>query len=232
MVSLHRRASSLSGKIRQRVVTAALPLYFRTEVHREDLVRIGSDYGGWWVPRDLLGSESICYLGGVGSDISFDLGIIEAFGCKVWAMDPTPKTVRWIASLNGLPPQFTFLPVGLSGEAGELRFYLPENPDHISASAKNIQRTKDYFVAPVQTIGQTMEQLGHDHLDLLKLDIEGSEHDTIRQMLADGIRPTVLCVEYDQPEPLSWARDTTKKLRENGYRLVKLESLNLTFVMG
>ena len=30
---------------------------------------------------------------------------------------------------------------GVSGEPGELRFYAPENPDHVSHSVKNLQRT-------------------------------------------------------------------------------------------
>lgn len=221
----------IAAKVRHRVVVSMLPVWFRVDAPRSDLVRIGSDYGGWWVPENLLGPGSICYLAGVGQDISFDLGVIERFGCDVWAIDPTPKAVDWIATRDDLPPQFTMVPVGLSGERGELKFYLPEHPEHVSASVKNLQKTSDFFTAPVQTIAQTMEQLGHDHVDLVKLDIEGAEHDTIRQMLADGIHPMVLCVEYDQPEPFSWARETTKMLRKHhGYRLAKLDDLNLTFV--
>lgn len=221
---------SLATRLRNRVVaTAMFPLLFREEVQRPDMIRLGTEYGGWWVPHDLLGPDSICYLGGVGGDISFDLALIQAFDCRVWAIDPTPKTVEWIATQD-LPGQFTFLPVGLSGERGVLKFYQPEHPDHVSASVKNIQRTTDYFTAPVQTIAQTAAELGHDHVDLVKLDIEGAEHDTIRQMLDDGIHPSVLCVEYDQPEPLAWARATTRLLREHDYELVKLDHLNLTFV--
>ena len=218
----------IATRLRNRAVMAAFPLMFRAEP-RPDLVRLGTEYGGWWVPRDLLGPDSICYLGGVGQDISFDLAMIETFGCRVWAIDPTPRTIEWIAGQD-LPEHFTFLPIGLSGERGELKFYEPAHPGHISASVKNIQKTTDYFTAPVQTIAQVMSDLGHDHVDLVKLDIEGAEHDTIRQMIADGILPTVLCVEYDQPEPLAWARATTKLLREHGYQLVKVDQLNLTFV--
>ena len=47
---------------------------------RNDLKHIGTEYGGWIVPVNLLGSRSICYCIGCGEDISFDLGLIEAFG--------------------------------------------------------------------------------------------------------------------------------------------------------
>lgn len=215
--------------IRTKMVRRAMPILFRAETSRSDLVRIGSAYGGWWIPADLINSESICYAGGVGTDISFDLGLINKFGCRVWGIDPTPRTIQWIDEQE-LDDRFQLLPVGLGGEAGHLKFYEPEDPDHISHSVKNLQRTTEYFTAQVQTIADTMKQLGHGRVDLLKLDIEGAEHDAIRRMLEDRIYPSVLCVEYDQPEPLSWARATTKALRQHGYLLAKIEGLNLTFV--
>ncbi len=221
---------SLLARIHRRAVYSGFPLIFRPDVHRADLVRLGTDYGGWWVPRDLIDGSSVCYLGGVGTDISFDLALIDVFGCQVWGIDPTPVSIGWLAEQE-LPEEYHFLAVGLSGEAGTLKFFLPKNPGDVSASSKNIQRTQEYFEAPVQTIAQTMEQLGHSRLDLVKLDIEGAEHDTIRQMLADGIRPRVVCVEYDHPEPIHWSIRTTRLLRRHGYRLARIEYLNLTFVL-
>ena len=36
--------------------------------------KLGTDYGGWYVPTNLnLDEKSIVYSGGVGEDISFDL---------------------------------------------------------------------------------------------------------------------------------------------------------------
>ena len=59
--------------------------------HINGLINIGSDYGGWITPMHLLNSTSICYCAGVGEDITFDLGLIERFGCHVFAFDPTPR---------------------------------------------------------------------------------------------------------------------------------------------
>jgi FkbM family methyltransferase len=196
---------------------------------RADLLRLGSAYGGWWVPETLITEDWICYLAGVGTDISFDLALVERFGCRVWGIDPTPRTAAWVAERD-IDQRWTFVPIGVAGEATELRFYAPQNPDHVSHSMKNLQNTDRFFTAEVVTIAALMNRLGHNRIDLLKLDIEGAEHDTIRTMLADGIFPRVLCVEYDQPEPLSWARDTTAALGRSGYDLVKIEEFDLTFV--
>jgi FkbM family methyltransferase len=209
----------------------AFPLLFRRDEYRKDMVRLGSAWGGWWVPGSLIRGDSICYLGGVGGDVSFDLALIDRYGCEVWAFDPTPRVIKWYEETKAdYPDGLHFVPCGFSDKRDELKFYLPENPQHVSSSVKNLQGTGDFFSAPVQSIKDTMSELGHDRLDLLKLDIEGAEHDTIRQMLDDEILPTIICVEYDQPEPLAWARQTTRRLRTEGYKLVHMEEFNLTFV--
>ena len=194
-----------------------------------ELERLGTKYGGWWIPPSLIDSSSICYLAGVGTDISFDKALVERFGCSAWGIDPTPRAILWMSE-QVLPISYTFVPLGLAGETGELRFYSPRNSEHVSHSTKNLQRTKGFFTAEVTTVNELMQRLGHAHLDLLKLDIEGAEHDTIRTMLSNGVYPQVLCVEFDQPEPLKWARQTTSALRKKGYDLVKVDGFNLTFV--
>jgi len=42
-----------------------------------------------------------------------------------------------------------------------------------------------------------MKQYGHTHIDLLKLDIEGAEIETVNQMLDDKIYPTYILIEFD-----------------------------------
>jgi hypothetical protein len=75
-----------------------------------------------------------------------------------------------------------------------------------------------------------MRELGHDFLDLLKLDIEGAEHLVIDSILAEDLRIRILCVEFDQPIPIRRFLVTLKKLRSAGYRLVCVDRLNYTFV--
>ena len=217
--------SRLSGRIRNRAVRGAFQVLFRP-VRDQGLARLGTDYGGWWIPTGAINSDSICYLAGVGTDISFDTALIERFGCRAWGIDPTPKSIEWIANQE-LDPRYTFVPIGLSDRAGSVRFYKPKNAKHVSHSMKNLQQTSAYITAEVVSVGNLMELLGHDRIDLLKLDIEGAEHDTIRSMLSDGIRPKVLCVEFDQPEPMLWARSTLAALRDARYDVLKVEGLNV-----
>ncbi len=194
------------------------------------LEKIGSDYGGWIVPTALIRSDWICYSGGVGEDITFDLGLIERFGCSVFAFDPTPRAIAFVGATAADEPRFHFLPVGLWSEEAALRFYAPRDRSHVSYSVVNLQGTDEYFEAPCRSLRSLMAELGHGSIDLLKIDIEGAEHRVIRSMLSAGLRPTVLCTEIDQPvNPLRfWT--TVRRVLFAGYTLVAVDGWNFTFV--
>lgn len=219
---------SLAQKARIRGLSRTFPAIFRRDVDTR-VVRLGSEYGGWWIPPDMLGPDSICYLAGVGTDITFDLALMRRFGCGAWGIDPTPKTIDWI-KMQGLPERYTFLPVGLAGEQRKLRFYAPDNPDHVSHSVINLQRTNTYIEATCTTVAALMDQLGHERVDLLKMDIEGAQHMVIDSLIRDQVFPRVICVEFDQPEPLADTRRSLGKLRGVGYDLAKVEGFNMTLV--
>lgn len=196
------------------------------------LGKIGSDYGGWFLPLDLVRADWICYAGGVGEDITFDLGVIDRFGCQVFAFDPTPRAIAFVECHAKEVKNFHFMPVGLWSEDTTLRFYAPRDPAHVSHSVVNLQKTDAYFEAHCRSISSLMAELGHDRIDLLKVDIEGAEHEVIRSMLTDGIRPTVLCMEIDQPAPWRRIASTVRRIRKAGFRLVSVHGWNFTFVQA
>jgi FkbM family methyltransferase len=52
-----------------------------------------------------------------------------------------------------------------------------------------------YYMVEVDSIKNIMMELNHHHIDLLKLDIEGSEIKVLEQMINDNIFPKYLCIE-------------------------------------
>ncbi|MCB1224376.1 MAG: FkbM family methyltransferase [Verrucomicrobiales bacterium] len=169
------------------------------EVHptcRAPLERIGSDYGGWAFCPELLSESSVVYCGGIGDDISFDLGLIQRFGCQVWAFDPTPRSGAWL-SAQQLPAAFHFVPKGLAGAEGTLTVFPLENPgsmNHTSVSQAGV--ASHGVVVECVTIPGAMRKHCHAGIDLLKLDIEGSEYEVIPDLLAQGVIPPQLLVEF------------------------------------
>jgi FkbM family methyltransferase len=220
--------SSKFVEFRTRAMVGVMKRIFSVEAAPE-MVRIGSSYGGWWIPSGHLNQESICYCAGAGEDITFDLGLIRRYGCHVWTIDPTPRAAAHV-TLQDPPPRLHFVPLGLAYSSGSYKFFAPANPEHVSHSIKNLQRTNDYFTAQCVTVKELQQRLGHDHVDLVKLDIEGAEHDVVGRMISDEVRPPILCLEFDQPCPIRQVRSTLRKMQAVGYRIAKIEGLNMTLV--
>lgn len=216
-------------RARHHALRALSRVVFRQE-SRPDLRKLGSSYGGWIVPLSLLSPDSVCYLAGVGEDITFDLALIDHVGCHVWALDPTPRASLHVEEHARGVDRFHFDPVGLWSEPATLRFYAPQDPMHVSHSVVNLQRTDTYFEAPCLPLAELMEKNGHDEVDLLKLDIEGAEHAVIEQLLRVRLRPRILAVEFDQPTSWLKIRRTIRALHEDGYRLAAIDVWNYTFV--
>lgn len=216
--------------LRSRALSSVLKGLFCKPPNNLRLERIGSDYGGWTIPVDLICPDWICYCGGAGEDITFDLGLSERFGCHIYSFDPTPRAVSYVQRVAGDQPRYHFYPLGLWSGDTTLRFYAPRDSHHVSHSAVNLQKTSTYFEAPARRISTLMRELNHDRIDLLKLDIEGAEYGVLESLIEDDIVVKVLLVEFDQPLP---ARITVRMLRrliQLGYHPAHVHGWNYTFL--
>jgi FkbM family methyltransferase len=214
---IRRLSHAITQRVQARRLRKSLPV-----APREDLVRIGSAYGGWAIPADTLSSDSVCYLAGLGEDASFDLGLIARVGCTVHVFDPVPEAARYAETISANEPRFDFRPIGLWSSDGALRFYDNAAPGFVSRSATNMHATSTYAEAQVRTIGSLMEEWGHRRIDLLKLSVEGSEYEILGNILAERIPIGVLCVEFAQPSPLAPILKQVKALEASGYELIDL----------
>jgi len=182
----------------------------------------GTSYGGFYIIPALLNERSVIYSFGTGRDISFDLACIRRHGSEVHAFDPTPMSIEWIQSRK-LPEKFHFHPYGLSASgSGQAEFYLPANPRGISGSMvkhKEVDAEKSVSVM-MKTFDDITRELNHTHIDVLKMDIEGSEYDVIDTIIKSPVTVDQILIEFhdrnfDQSEPKS--REAVRKLSESGY---------------
>jgi FkbM family methyltransferase len=217
--SLNLLARRANRAVAQRLKTQRLgrALQVRT---RGEMVNIGTRYGGWSIPADRMGAESVCYLAGLGEDASFDLGVIERFGCDVHTFDPVPEAARYAATVSAREPRFHFHPCGLWSSDGALRFYANTEPGFVSRSATNMHGTGDYTEAQVRSVDSLMAELGHARVDLLKLSVEGSEYEIVDDLLAKSLPVRAVCVEFSQPAPVQPVLERVAAMQRGGYALV------------
>ena len=202
---------------------------------RPDLLTLGEPVGGcgWTVCSSLLGPRSIVYSGGVGNDISFERALVKQFGCEVVLCDPSPTGAQTMQRPENMLPEFHFLPLGLTDYRGSLRLARPlkDGGDWWLSSDKSQEGSLEL---PCTDLGSLMAERGHAHIDLLKLDIEGSEYAVIEHLLAHRIPVRQLCVEYHHGILPGITRGKSirsiLKLLAHGYNLVEQNIANHTFV--
>jgi FkbM family methyltransferase len=199
--------------------------YFKSQpkfkiTHKAKIERHGSVYGGWDIISNSVQKESIVYSVGIGQDISFDLSLMSKYNCTIYGFDPTPRVVEWLAQQQ-ISTSFRFYPIGLSDIDGQLTFYSPENEQHIShkAFAENSSKA---VVVECQKLSSLMKKFGHEHIDLLKIDIEGFEYPVIDNILEEKIPIKQLLIEFHHFFPEignQKTEDAIAKLESYGYRL-------------
>jgi FkbM family methyltransferase len=191
---------------------------------------LGTTYGGRYLSSDKLGDDAIVYSCGVGDDVSFDLAVIESFGCVVHAFDPTPAGQPFGEEMSVAHERFLFHPWGFWDRDGTIEFFEPADPNiDESYSAVNLGATDRSVPCEVRRVGATMRQLGHDHIDLLKIDIEGAEFAVLNDVLWECLDVRQICVEFDQPVPLGKVRAMTDKLRSRSFQLLARRGWDYTF---
>ena len=221
---------------------------------------LGTNYGGWSIPKDAkLDSNSIIYSGGVGEDMSFDLKLEDKYNCKIFLIDPTQRAIKhyeevkqfydikinnfseniqpdYLYNIIDLEPDFdnfTYINKGLYKEKTTLKFYKQNNPNYVSQSLVKNMFSNEYDEVEVDSIKNIMNKYNHSKIDLLKLDIEGSEIDVLNQMLDDQIYPTYLCIEFDlllkNKDPNQSTEKLVKRLQEFNYNILENKNLNITF---
>ena len=191
----------------------------------------GGDHG-WVVDESLLNKESVIYSVGVGSNIDFDLELINSFGATVHAFDPTPRSIEWVKSQK-LPKHFIFHPFGLSAENGHMDFFPPSKAS--STHFSPIDRygdTNNVVRAPVKDIDTIASELNHKEVDLLKMDIEGAEYEVIEALPKNRVAINQILIEFHHMYkgiPISKTVDAISTLSNLGFELFNISQRTYEF---
>ena len=193
-----------------------------------ETARYGTGGGAWTACPEGLDRNSVIYSFGIGRDLSFDRALIDRHAVTVHAFDPTPTSVQWARSQT-LPPALTIHEFGLAHYNGDLEFHAPRKAT--SAHFTPVQRYRtgsgDLIKAPVRRLRTIMRELGHERVDLLKMDIEGGEYDVIADIVNEGIPITQFLVEFHhnyETIPFQKTVDAVFALRRVGFKVFAISA--------
>ena len=176
---------------------------------------MGNNYGGFYIHPDGLNSNSIVFSFGVGEDISFDSALIKKYNLNVYAFDPTPKSIDFI--MKQMPiKNFSFYPFGISKESDKKTFYLPKDSNHISGSLHqtDIVDHNNSLNLDFKSLNDILKDIQIKHIDILKMDIEGSEYDVIDSILSLDIVIKQILIEF-HPQMFENGRKLTRNSFKN-----------------
>lgn len=259
MASGNALARKIVARARRAVYSPASWLRKRVRRPPQSVVRLGSHYGGWHVCDLPSLKEGFAILCGAGEDLTFDLALQSRYGCEIVIVDPTPRSIAHYNELRaavacGKPypvnqtddlydlagvdfSRIRFEAVAVWSENATLKFWAPANPDHVSYSAVNLQRTTESITVPAKSVQSLVRTASDKPLALLKLDIEGAETTVIDNLLDCGPLPHQLLVEFDEIQiptraGIASVKRTVERLLNGGYSLAHFDGVaNCAFVL-
>lgn len=189
--------------------------------------RFGSFYGGWVIaPMALPKHNPLIYSFGLGEDISFDLAMVTSCGATVHGFDPTPTISDWGAR-HDLPANFHFHAIGLAGRDGEVSFGAPTGHGRDDFTILR-GAAEDAVKFPVARLETLMQRLGHPHIDLVKMDVEGAEYEALTDILSTSIRPSQLLIEFHyfgMTNGVDFVLKAVSALQKSGYKIFSVAPL-------
>jgi len=152
---------------------------------KKNIVRMGTDYGGWTFVETKDLKNSVIISAGLGEDASFDVEYATKYKSMVIIIDPTPRAIKHFNEIkknigktaSKSYPDEGDIPIDaydlssindsqLILEASALwifdekiKFFEPPNPEHVSFSINNFQNNYSNDTDFIEVDGITLEKL-------------------------------------------------------------------------
>lgn len=209
---------------------------FRSNAY--EISRLGDPSGGWNIVKEGLTSDSVILAAGVGHNISFELDLIDEINATVHVFDPSPTGIRTIKNLAGSEQaeKIIFVTKALAGTSGAMHLEPPDDAEEGSWKQASAEPTLSALLIEAVSVSDYCRSLQIDHVDLLKIDIEGAEYDVIDDILRSGLSVKQICLEFHCKAQIGIKQTYFDlfwyacKLFFNGYRIVHLTKSDFSWI--
>lgn len=177
--------------------------------------------GNYLIHRVRGKSKPIIYSFGVGNDVSFDVEAADLFGVPIFMYDPTPNVALFMKDFED-NEHLIFKKEGIYSRDAEVKLYTSDKV--LNSSLYPIHGKEKHEIVRCRTLADFMAENGHDHIDILKMDVEGVSDEVLEQIMDETqIRPKQIVTEFEIKgieNPLTYLPRilaVAKKLQDHGY---------------
>lgn len=193
-------------------------------------IRLGS-INQWVIIPDL--PLKVVYSGGVGNDISFELELVRLYSSNIYLFDPSPTGINTIKSFSRLPNNINFSSIGLYKHDGFFSFSSPRDLNEGSYYINYENNDSSNFKFECRSLSSLTKENSHSRIDLLKIDIEGSEYSVLDDIFYNHLDVAQICVEFHHERNFLSRKlkmNYLKKLKMNGFYLFYKNRNDYSFV--
>ena len=214
-----------------------------------DLTRLGTDYGGWFIPKNILHAidkKRVLVSGGLGHDVSFDKILLKN-GFQIIGLDPLAECCDFARKELGDSKSVFVIEKGLWTNSGNIDFFPPKNKTHDSWSITNTQSAlpqegTTFKVISLEDLIKEYPSIGNSDFSMLKLDIEGAESEIMKKLFTSDYKFDFIGIEMDflslipflaikrRLRAIFTARQNMKIFKSAGYTFVLKENLNFFWI--
>ncbi len=233
---------SFLEKLQYKIIKFIIPV---KNYNSHTVEHYGTYYGGYnIVNKTHIQNVVSC---GLGEDATFDVEILNKFNCKIFAIDPTPRSIihyeeiskrfgkkndKTYETKNGRQDvscynlekinkkNFVFLDKAITDKNNtKIKLYFPIKQEFVSASfEKDKNYSSKYFFADTINIENIIKKYEIKNIDILKLDIEGGELLVLKDIVNKKIFPDQILVEFKDIKSF------------NIFKLLKIFNLNMKLI--
>lgn len=159
-----------------------------------------------------LTSDSVVLdIGGFKGD--FAERISNKFKCTIHIFEPMKAAARYIGNRAKKNPKVFVHPVGVGGKTEDITIYIPKGKDEATMHPGDTEVAKEEQIKVVDVV-DVINNVDAEHIDLMKLNIEGAEFDLLDRLIEKGLHKKVTDIQIQFHKIADDSEERRDKIRQ------------------